>query len=172
MFYWSRSSCFLALNNKSFRDFLFFLFFTLHNMKLTLQPNLPSHSHNCIWKLSHRIMCYICRCNLCLTLPCLNIMLHCILFMRIRFFFFFHWSYFLSSFPSLSLAAWWIQVFPGEGWIPLFFSSFFFSFPHHQDSVVMGSAPEEAMDEKNGNKACQIVDEKRCWYGWVHLGFD
>lgn len=172
MLYWSRSSCFLALNNKSLGDFLFFLFFTLHNMKLTLQPNLPSHSHNCIWKLSHRIMCYICRCNLCLTPPCLNIMLHCILFMRIRFFLFF------------SIEAIFFLLFPHSVWLPgefrsfqvkdgfLYFFSYFFSFPDHQDSVVMGSAPEEAMDEKNRNKACQIVEEKRCWYGWVHLGFD
>lgn len=32
------------------------------------ETSLPP-SPKCIWKLSHRIMCYICRCKLCLTPP-------------------------------------------------------------------------------------------------------
>lgn len=70
------SCCFVVVApfyDVNFREDLFSPFFAFVGWKTVKQQAHHSFSLHCckhIWKLSYKMMCYICRCNICLALQC------------------------------------------------------------------------------------------------------
>ena len=90
----------------------------------------------------------------------LNITLQCILFISIYFVLF---LFLLILFLSFVSVHWYSCIWLAGGEFSYFQvrKGIHFSSPQHQDSGVMGLAPEEAMHEKNRNETCQI-DVRSC----------